>query len=79
MDAQEKADAWLNHYSVERPHSALANLSPDDIVRAAIATAVERKTDLCSRGRLSFRALQQWGQGPISSIQTFGLDPLPGG
>ena len=47
-DAQEKIDAWRNHYNAERPHSSLGNLSPDDFVRAstATATAVEGKTEL---------------------------------
>jgi len=43
-DAQEKSDAWRNHYNAERPHSALGNLAPDDFVRAA--TAVQGKTEL---------------------------------
>jgi putative transposase len=38
-DAQEKTEAWRNHYNTERPHSALGNLSPEDFVRAAAATA----------------------------------------
>jgi len=38
-DAQEKVEAWRNHYNAERPHSALGNLSPQDFVRASIAAA----------------------------------------
>ena len=38
-DAQEKVEAWRNHYNAERPHSALGNLSPEDFVRASTATA----------------------------------------
>ncbi len=47
-DAQEKVDAWRNHYNVERPHSALGNLSPEDFVRASTVTdsAVEGKAEL---------------------------------
>jgi putative transposase len=33
-DAQEKVDAWRNHYNAERPHSALGNLAPEDSARA---------------------------------------------
>jgi len=47
-DAQEKVDAWRNHYNAKRPHSALGNLSPEDFVHAsaATATAVKGKTEL---------------------------------
>ncbi len=44
-DAQEKVEAWRNHYSAERPHSALGNLSPEDFVRAT-AAAVDSKIEL---------------------------------
>ena len=27
-DAAEKVESWRRHYNVERPHSALGNLSP---------------------------------------------------
>ena len=42
-DAQEKVDAWRNHYNAARPYSALGNLSPEDFVRAATATATAVK------------------------------------
>jgi len=38
-DAQEKIEAWRNHYNGERPHSALGNLAPEDFARASAATA----------------------------------------
>lgn len=38
-DAQEKIEAWRNHYNTERPHSALGDLSPENFARAAAATA----------------------------------------
>ena len=47
-DPQEKVEARRNQCNVERRHSGLANLSPDDFVRASTATvtAVESKTEL---------------------------------
>jgi putative transposase len=47
-DAQEKVEAWRNHYNAERPHSALGNLSPEDFVRAsmAMASTASGKTEL---------------------------------
>jgi putative transposase len=47
-DAQEKIEAWRKHYYVERPHSALGNLAPEDFVRAstAMSTPVRGKTEL---------------------------------
>jgi putative transposase len=39
-DAQEKVDAWREHYNAERPHSALGNAAPLDFVRAAMAQPV---------------------------------------
>ena len=38
-DAQEKIEAWRNHYNVERPHSSLGNLAPEDFARESVATA----------------------------------------
>lgn len=32
-DAQEKAEAWRQHYNAERPHSALGNLPPEAFAR----------------------------------------------
>lgn len=45
-DAQEKVDAWGNHYHAEGPRRALGNLSPADFVRLPTAAAVEGKTEL---------------------------------
>ncbi len=47
-DAQDKIEAWRNHYNAERPHSALGNLSPEEFVRASaeVATAVDSTTKL---------------------------------
>ncbi len=41
-DAQDKIEAWRNHYNGERPHSAVGNLAPEDFARASAeaATAV---------------------------------------
>jgi len=36
-DAQEKIEAWRNHYNAERPHSSLGNLAPEDFARASAA------------------------------------------
>ena len=38
-DAQDKIEAWRNHYNGERPHSALGNLAPEDFARASAAAA----------------------------------------
>ena len=38
-DAQEKIEAWRNHYNAERPHSSLGNLAPEDFARESAATA----------------------------------------
>ena len=35
--AQEKTEAWRNHYNAERPHSSLGNLAPEDFARASAA------------------------------------------
>jgi putative transposase len=32
-DAQEKVQAWRNHYNAERPHSSLGNLTPEDFAQ----------------------------------------------
>ena len=32
-DAQEKVEAWREHYNTERPHSALGNVAPEVFVR----------------------------------------------
>ena len=47
-DAQEKIEAWRNHYNTERPHSSLGNLAPEEFARAAAvtATAVLSKQEL---------------------------------
>ncbi len=37
-DAQEKIEAWRNHYNAERPHSSLGNLAPEDFARESAAT-----------------------------------------
>ena len=34
-DAEEKVDPWRRHYNGERPHSALGNLSPREVVALA--------------------------------------------
>jgi len=36
-DAQEKVDAWRNHYNTGRPHSALGNIAPEAFARQASA------------------------------------------
>jgi putative transposase len=36
-DAQEKVEAWREHYNTERPHSALGNVAPEAFVRQASA------------------------------------------
>jgi putative transposase len=38
-DAQEKVEAWRQHYNAERPHSALGNAAPLDFVRASMAAS----------------------------------------
>jgi putative transposase len=46
-DAQEKIEAWRNHYSAERPRSSLGNLAPEDFAcasDAAINPAVNEQT-----------------------------------
>ncbi len=47
-DAQEKVEAWRNHYNGERPHSSLGKLAPEEFARAAAmtATAVELNQQL---------------------------------
>ena len=34
-DAAEKVETWPNHYNEERPHSALGNLSPQEVAMLA--------------------------------------------
>ena len=34
-DAEEKVESWRRHYNGERPHSALGNLSPREVVALA--------------------------------------------
>jgi hypothetical protein len=36
-DAQEKAEAWREHYDRARPHSTLGNLTPEAFIRQAFA------------------------------------------
>jgi putative transposase len=43
-DAQEKVEAWRNHYNAERPHSSLGNLAPEAF--AGQASALGSRLDL---------------------------------
>jgi putative transposase len=36
-DAQQRVDAWREHYNTERPHSALGNIAPEAFARQASA------------------------------------------
>jgi putative transposase len=36
-DAQEKVEAWRQHYKRERPHGSLRNLSPVEFAGALMA------------------------------------------
>ena len=47
-DAQDKTDAWRNHYNAVRLHSSNGNLSPADSVPASAETAmaVDGKAEL---------------------------------
>ena len=45
-DAQEKIEAWRNHYNAERPHSSLGNLAPEGFARESAATAAVANQEL---------------------------------
>lgn len=52
-DAQERIDAWREHYNSERPHSSLGNLTPEDFARQAFwadSPSVGPQEVLCATG-----------------------------